>query len=280
MFGGILRDYRLRAGYSQKQLGILIGINRGSISRYEKWGIVPRKSVAKKIVAILNIPDGEDLWSKYRRTEITQESILKMRFGKLQPVCINGYYIIPSTKQKVLIYTCLCDCGKYKDVPYGNLTQKLTKSCGCLIREGKDVKVTDHPLYTKWTGMRGRCNNVKDKAYKIYGGRGIKVCERWRIFQNFVNDMGGCPSDEHSIDRIDNDGDYTPENCRWATQQEQMRNTRRTINLTYDGRTQCLQAWADERGLSKQTLSLRLKKGWSVVNAITTKSSFGNKKGG
>ena len=95
--------------------------------------------------------------------------------------------------------------------------------------------------------MRDRCNNPNHHKYYRYGARGIKVCERWDLFKNFVEDMGARP-EGHTIDRINNDGDYTPENCRWATKKEQQRNTSRNKNITIDGVTQCKAAWVEELG--------------------------------
>ncbi len=124
--------------------------------------------------------------------------------------------------------------------------------------------------YNAWRGMLSRCSNRNDAYYRDYGGRGICVCDRWtESFRNFVNDMGPRPSARHSIDRIDNDGDYESVNCRWATKKEQSRNTRRNRLLSYDGKTQCLAAWAEEIGLGFTTIHARLKRGWTVEQALT-----------
>ncbi len=122
--------------------------------------------------------------------------------------------------------------------------------------------------YKTWQSMRGRCNDPNDPYYARYGGRGITICDRWRIFTNFLADMGPRPAG-HTIDRIDNDGDYCPENCRWATATDQQRNTRQNRRITYNGRTQCLTAWAEEYGIKPHTLTARLKRGWIVHQALT-----------
>lgn len=125
------------------------------------------------------------------------------------------------------------------------------------------------PEYRIWSGMRRRCNNRRDKSFRNYGGRGIKVCERWGDFRLFLADMGFRPSSLHSIDRINNDGDYEPKNCRWASEEVQRSNTSRNKYLTRDGRTQTIRQWATELGLSKSTLRTRLQSGMSVIEALS-----------
>lgn len=126
------------------------------------------------------------------------------------------------------------------------------------------------PEYQAWRNMVVRCTNPKYKFYHRHGGRGIKVCDRWRgSYAAFLEDMGVKPSPSLTLDRIDNDGDYTPENCRWATRKEQSRNSRTNHNLTFQGKTQCLAAWADETGIKAGTLYSRLKNGWSTERALT-----------
>jgi hypothetical protein len=123
--------------------------------------------------------------------------------------------------------------------------------------------------YQAWLSMKRRCYNARCPNYARWGGRGITVCDRWRqSFTNFLADMGRCP-DGYSLDRIDNDGNYEPSNCRWATREQQMRNNRRNRLLTHDGRTQCLAAWSKEVGIRFLTLYYRLKRGWSVAETLT-----------
>lgn len=119
------------------------------------------------------------------------------------------------------------------------------------------------PLYNIWTLMRQRCNNPSNARYASYGGRGIKVCPQWNeSFAQFAADMGAKPEGK-SLDRINNDGDYTPENCRWATSDEQRRNMRQTRMVTHAGRTQCLADWARELGVAIETLRGRLALGYT-----------------
>ena len=171
---------------------------------------------------------------------------------------------------------CACDCGEKTVVREHTLRNGETKSCGCLHRDvlraqGYANRTHGRPDgYASWGQMINRCTNSNNHAYESYGGRGITVCDRWRnSFEAFYEDMGPRPGPKHSIDRIDNDGDYEPSNCRWATTTEQGRNTRRNRMITWDGRTQCLAAWAEEIGINKTALCMRLRKGWDVDSALT-----------
>lgn len=124
--------------------------------------------------------------------------------------------------------------------------------------------------YRAWEGMRKRCMNPRAKNYHRYGGRGITVCERWSSFENFLADMGIKPADGE-IERKDNDGNYTPSNCCWATKKEQAQNRCTSIPLTYQGRTQTLMLWCDELGLAYMSIWYRLYRAkWSIERAFTT----------
>lgn len=127
------------------------------------------------------------------------------------------------------------------------------------------------PGYRSWECMLSRCRNPKDPFFANYGGRGIKVCERWRSVVAFFEDMGPRPSPKHSIERIDNDGDYEPGNCKWATIDEQARNRRRPKGrtlLTYGGKTQSLTRWAEDLGVSRELIGMRLRRGKTVGQAL------------
>jgi hypothetical protein len=124
--------------------------------------------------------------------------------------------------------------------------------------------------YAVWSGMRARCTNPAGPNYAKYGGRGISVCTRWmEDFVHFLGDMGRAPTPQHSIERIDNDGNYEPDNCRWATAKEQANNRRSSRYLTFNGETATLSQWADRIGLSIGTLHARLTAGWPLERALT-----------
>ena len=126
------------------------------------------------------------------------------------------------------------------------------------------------PVWHSWTAMRQRCHYPNDINYKNYGARGIHVCERWmNSFENFYSDMGDRPQGM-SLDRIDNDGDYCAENCKWSTKPEQGINQRTNRLIEYDGERLTLMQWSRRTGLSKHTISRRLKSGWSVEKTLTT----------
>ncbi len=173
-------------------------------------------------------------------------------------------------------WLCRCDCGFDTLVLGSSLQTGHTKSCGCKRREcgatiNKRHGMWNTPIYHCWSDMKCRCVNCDHIDYPDYGGRGICVCSKWlESFEAFLADMGPRPSSKHSLDRIDNEGNYEPANCRWATQIQQHRNCRRNHQLTFQGKTQCLVEWAEEMGINRLTLSARLLSyGWSVERALT-----------
>jgi hypothetical protein len=125
------------------------------------------------------------------------------------------------------------------------------------------------PEYRAWQKMRQRCSNPKCQRYDRYGARGIRVCERWRSFEAFFEDMGHRPSPRHSLDRIDNDGNYEPGNCRWATRAEQNRNRGDNRLVTFGGLTMTVAEWARTVGVHVRTLYCRLANGWSIEDSLT-----------
>ena len=151
-------------------------------------------------------------------------------------------------------------------------------SCGCAKTNRIKALKYSHgmaatPEYEIWQGMLKRCRNPKSAAYKNYGGRGIQVCERWqKSFQNFLDDMGLRPAKHLTIERIDNDKNYEPDNCRWATRTEQCQNKRNNRLITYNNQTLCLSAWARILGQSRGMLKDRLRRGWTIKETLETPS--------
>ena len=171
-------------------------------------------------------------------------------------------------------WRCRCSCGTEKVVLRQALVEGRQKSCGCLRREKTIERSTTHgmshrPEYGIWLHMKDRCQSKSDKGYKLYGARGIKICEHWQSFEKFYEDMGPRPSLKHSLERKDNDGDYCPENCVWATQKEQCNNRRGNVLLELDGRTQTLKQWTEERGLPYPRVYARLKRGGTPERALS-----------
>lgn len=138
----------------------------------------------------------------------------------------------------------------------------------------RDSEGKHTPTFRIWVDMRRRCLNPSRVAYPDYGGRGIKVCDRWLKFENFLEDMGERP-EGLTLERKDNDGPYSKDNCRWATPLEQCQNRRNTVLLSYEGKTQSMAAWAREVGLKRGTLFWRLKQGWPVEQALAVESGPG-----
>jgi hypothetical protein len=162
-----------------------------------------------------------------------------------------------------------CECGETLTVVGSHLVNGNTRSCGCLHNDELTKHgMCRHPLYGLWLSMRRRCMSVTSDSYAYYGGRGITICDRWSDFSNFVADMSPRPSPEHTIDRMDNDGPYSPENCRWATKSEQAANTRVCKPITFEGRTLTASEWGRERGLIERTILRRLQEGWTVEQAL------------
>lgn len=174
-------------------------------------------------------------------------------------------------------WLCRCVCGVEKIVLASNVKRGLTKSCGCLSLEitreqgFKNAKHRDSNsrTYWVWASMKARCLNPKSQGYKLYGGRGIKVCDRWlNSYEAFLADMGEVPLGR-SIERDDVNGNYEPNNCRWATTLEQMNNRRSNVIVEFNGRRQNISQWAREMRVSRALIGNRLRAGWPVEKALT-----------
>ena len=168
-------------------------------------------------------------------------------------------------------YFCRCDCGRVKSIMQSHLCRGVVTSCGCKMTKGTPVHgLTNSVEWKTWSGIKRRCYNSNEKSYNRYGGRGIKVCDRWKnSFENFYKDMGPRPSTAHQIDRIDNDGPYSPDNCRWTSRLKQANNKSNNRLISFESKTLTLAQWSRETGINAETISTRLKSGWPVKKALT-----------
>lgn len=205
-----------------------------------------------------------------------------MRFGRLAVMGLGETKVSPKGK-KTPLWKCKCDCGNEISVTYSHLTLNHTKSCGCLRDEQRRTSHTVHGLSHSrideiYKSIKERCYNPRCKAYYRYGGRGIKMCDEWLhdkqaffewAFKNgYQNDL--------SIDRINNDGDYEPNNCRWTTAKEQANNTSKNRRISFNGEEHTLSEWQDIVGISQKTIGYRIRSNWSIEDALTIPPSFKN----
>lgn len=188
------------------------------------------------------------------------KDIAGKKFGMLTAI----HRGVPHQRYKQARWLFKCECGEEKLI-FGYLVWGgKIKSCGCYMKSHPSN--LRHGLngtreHRSWTAMRGRCLNKSNSAYPDYGGRGITICQRWNSFENFYADMGKCP-DGKTLDRRDNNGNYEPSNCRWATRKEQVRNRRISGKYSFNGKSQSLSAWAEEMNLPYWTIWTRYKNGW------------------
>lgn len=178
-----------------------------------------------------------------------------------------------ASKEGASFWECVCNCGNKNSVSGRALVYGTSKSCGCwaielATKHGHNPTANPSATYRVWRGIKARCNNPNVKIFKRYGGRGIKMCDRWKkSFANFLADMGERPAGL-SIERKNNNGHYTPKNCKWATRTEQARNRRSSRFLIYKGERKTLAEWCELLNLSYANVSARLKLGWSVKEAF------------
>ncbi len=207
------------------------------------------------------------------------EDLTGMKFGKLT-VLKQGERKILKSGQRQIRWICKCECGNTISTSSALLKNGKSKSCGCGQKEAARIANTKHGMYKDriykiFKQMHVRCEKEYSAAYKNYGGRGIKVCDEWsgeNGFQNFVKwAFENGYEDTLSIDRIDNNGNYSPENCRWANSYVQSNNTRKNVNITWNGETHSLSVWGriKPNGLAYDTLRSRLRDGWSIERAFT-----------
>lgn len=185
-----------------------------------------------------------------------------------------GFLVVMSEAERLSAknarWNCVCDCGNTVAVQAGVLKSGRQVSCGCYHkREATTHGMEGTLIYTTWSQMKARCLNKGHKHYGIYGGRGITVCKKWLTFEGFFEDMGEKPEGKYSLDRIDNNGGYSKENCRWADAKTQNNNRSNNRLLTVNGVTQSLTLWAEQYGISPVTVRSRLKLGWNTIDALS-----------
>lgn len=200
------------------------------------------------------------------------QNLTGLEFGKFTVLSYAG-----QSKDSRALWTCKCSCGTVKVVTAHHL-KRHTHSCGCLRKEvnSTNSRNTKHGLsktlaYPVWISMKSRCTNTTLQEYPRYGGRGIKVCDRWlESFENFYEDMGERPSKAYSIDRIDVNGDYEPSNCRWASRKEQANNRRNTFKIMYNGIEQTGLELSKQFNIPASIIRGRLRWGWTIERALST----------
>ena len=214
-------------------------------------------------------------------------SLVGERFTRLKVIKQAEDHVFPNGATGVR-YLCKCKCGNTKIVLAASLKNNGTKSCGCIRKEttiarnkSNKVDYKSTPEYSCYLSMRARCLNPDKKDYPRYGGRGIKICKRWRKgegklngFQCFFEDMGPLPKPGYQIDRIDNEGNYKKSNCRWVTNKENANNRRSNMKITFKGKTQSLSSWVTELGLKENNTTYkrihrRIKLGWTPKKAFS-----------
>ena len=187
------------------------------------------------------------------------------RFGRLTVLKQS------TNRGRLVQWCCKCDCGNETLATTKKLRNGRKQSCGCLwypaivkakTKHGHSADGTTSAELKAWMSLRNRCNNPMNRSYHRYGGRGIKVCERWDDFSNFLADMGPRPSVLHSIDRIENNSSYSPDNCRWATKTEQARNKGSTVLVNYGGKIMCVKEVSVLCGVGQGTILYRIHAGW------------------
>lgn len=235
----------------------------------------------RKIVNGRNLVEGKSKSCGCLVREKVHEKCFLDRTGKKYNnlTCIKWEY-----RGKNIFWLCKCDCGKEIWVKSGNLASGAVKSCGCIGKHTNQVHGMSHTrIHGIWSGIQQRCFNPKDDSYKYYGGRGIHICDEWRGTEGFVRFMEWSKkngyTDELTIDRIDNNKDYSPENCRWTTQTVQMRNTRTNPHYTYNEKSYTMADLAEEFGIPYGTLWNRIHKlHWEIGEALQPKRKRGKKR--
>jgi len=190
------------------------------------------------------------------------------KFGMLTVISLGDL------KGRNRYWNCLCECGNEKSICYSSLSRGKTKSCGCLnakLASGRRLThgKSKYPVYNVWINMKARCLNSENPSFKNYGGRGIKICDRWMKFENFLSDMGE-PLGQLEIDRIDNDGGYSKDNCKWSTIKQQSENRRSNRRFIFNGELKTISQLSEQSGINYFKLRARLLRlNWDLNKALT-----------
>jgi hypothetical protein len=201
-----------------------------------------------------------------------KELDINIKYNMLKPVRFN------KVKNGNHYWYFQCDCGNVKSISKSKVATGEQKSCGCQ-QHPKKHGYSKTRVHNIWKRMRQRCNNPNSSNAETHYNRGIKICKSWDKFENFLKDMGQPPTNKHTIERINNDGNYEPENCKWATRREQAYNRRSTRFITFKGKTKPLKKWCIDLGFNFRTIQTRLNQyGWSIEKALTTPTRKINKK--
>jgi len=203
------------------------------------------------------------------------ENLVNQKFGRLTVIGRSE-----NLKSGNSQWICRCDCGNITKVSRPRLINGTSKSCGCLRNENAKTRATTHgksktKLYNVWQGIKRRCNNLEYFMYPMYGARGIAICIEWLesfdLFYDWAMQNGY--TDGLSIERMDNNGNYEPSNCKWATKKEQARNRRTNRLITYKEETHCVYEWAEMLKINPQTLFGRINRGWSIEKSFGINNS-------
>lgn len=232
----------------------------------------------EKIMVDGNVVDGRAqscgcLKNENNRNRAVEQhkGLVGKRVGKLVVVALSN-----EKHRRALWWICQCDCGNTTKIQTAKLNHERVFSCGCLMEESREKLgltfkhgLTNTRTYRIWKGMRSRCLNKNYHSYQDYGARGITICAQWNDYQNFLTDMGIAPNGM-SIERKNNEGHYSPDNCIWATPRQQARNTRRNIVIEFRGERKTLIEWAENCDIKYATLKQRYKAGWNIESIFTT----------
>lgn len=264
---GSIKNRKPNEGHARK-LGTLTSRSRGQAQDFRSLP-VRHGAWSKGVVLCPDSPVRGGGEMSHNLIDITGK-----KFGKLTAIRHLGY-----TKWEFL-----CECGRLKSMTGFPVRNGIYKTCGCGVREATIRRNYKHgksqaPEHRVWRGMKARCYNPKEIGFKNYGGRGIKVCDKWKNnFSAFLADMGPRPSNKHSIEREDNNGPYSPENCKWVIKKIQCRNKRNNHFLEHDGKRLTIQEWSEVTGIHAMTIESRLRRsGWTAHQALTRKPVIGAK---